>query len=313
MIVDCHCHIASHRIMPQEFFNGWSRTVKSNLPFRLAPAQEQRIDELLFELNEDPECISLLREMDAACIDRAVLLLIDFGLAYKNVGLTIEEIHLFHKKLLDRSDRFVAFSNVDPRRGREGLDLFEKAVREWGFSGMKLYPPCGYSPDDSSLFPYYEICRELHLPVLTHVGPTTATLPFRHTQPQCVDDAAFQFPEVNFILGHAAVTHYQDAGLLAQYRPNIFLDLSGFQTAVNRNEFKNIINWHLGHGLVRKLLFGTDWPIHRFWGNQRDWVEKVKMLESELLLPKEELDNVLGNNLLGLLPQSERTHAKHGA
>jgi predicted TIM-barrel fold metal-dependent hydrolase len=313
VILDCHCHIASHRILPQEFFKGWSRTVKSNLPFRLDPEQEQRIDELLFDLNEDPDCAGLLREMDAAGIDQAVLLVIDFGLAYKNVDLTIEEIHLAHKKLLGQSDRLLAFSNVDPRRGREGLDLFEKAVREWGFCGMKLYPPCGYSPDDWSLFPYYEICRELHLPVLTHIGPTTATLPFRHTQPQCVDDAAFHFPEVNFILGHAAVTHYQDAALLAQYRPNIFLDLSGFQTAINRNEFKNIIKWHMSRGLGRKLLFGTDWPIHRFWGSQRDWVEKFTALESEALLPPEEMNNILGNNLLGILPRAERKHAKYGA
>ena len=312
MILDCHCHIASHRIMPEKFFKGWARTVKSNLPFYLDSTQEQRIDELLYELNEDPDCISLLKEIDEAGIDRAVLLVIDFGVAYGDVELTIEEIHLAHKKLIEQSGRLLAFSNVDPRRGREGLDLFEKAVREWGFSGMKLYPPCGYSPDDRSLFPYYEICRELHLPVLTHIGPTTATLPFRYTQPHCVDDAAFHFPEVNFILGHAAVTHYQDAALLAQYRPNIFLDLSGFQTAIHRNEFRSIINWHLSRGLGRKLLFGTDWPIHRFWGNQRDWVEKFTALESEAVLPTEEMNNILGNNLLGILPQAARKHAKYG-
>ncbi len=312
MILDCHCHIASHRIMPPKFFKGWSRTVKSNLPWHLDPAEEQRIDELLFELNDDPDCVSLLKEMDEAGIDRAVLLVIDFGVAYDNVELTIEEIHLAHKKLLERADRLLAFSNVDPRRGREGLDLFEKAVREWGFSGMKLYPPCGYSPDDRCLFPYYEICRELHLPVLTHVGPTTATLPFRNTQPQYVDDAAFHFPEVNFILGHAAVTHYQDAALLAQYRPNVFLDLSGFQTAINRNEFKSIINWHISRGLGRKLLFGTDWPIHRFWGRQQDWVEKFTSLESESLLPAEEMNNILGNNLQSILPQAARKHANYG-
>lgn len=298
--------------MPEKFFQGWSRTVKSNLPFCLDPTQERRIDELLFELNEDPDCVGLLKEMSAAGIDRAVLLVIDFGFAYKDVELTIEEIHLAHKKLLDQSDRLLAFSNVDPRRGQEGLDLFEKAVREWGFCGMKLYPPCGYSPDDRSLFPYYEICRELHLPVLTHVGPTTATLPFRYTQPQWVDDAAFHFPEVNFILGHAGVTHYQDAGLLAQYRPNIFLDLSGFQTAVNRNEFRNILNWHISRGLGRKLLFGTDWPIHRFWGCQRDWVEKFTALETEALLPTEEMNNILGNNLLGILPPAARKCANYG-
>lgn len=311
MILDCHCHIASHRIMPQEFFKGWSRTVKASLASSLDSAQEKRIDEFLYELNEDPECVSMVEEMDRAGIDKAILLVIDFGLAYKNVESTIEEIHLAHKKLLE-SGRFMAFSNVDPRRGKEGLDLFEKAVREWGFCGMKLYPPCGYSPDDRILFPYYEICQQLRLPVLTHTGPTAATLPFRHTQPQHVDDAAFHFPDVNFILGHAAVTHYQDAALLAQFRPNVFLDLSGFQTAINRSEFKSIMQWHIARGLAKKLLFGTDWPIHRFWGSQRDWVEKFTQLETESVLTGEDVKNILGENLLNILPAFERKHAKYG-
>ncbi|MGE5324321.1 MAG: amidohydrolase family protein [Actinomycetota bacterium] len=312
MILDCHCHIASRRIMPPEFFSGWSKTIKSNLAFTLNAAQERRIDELLDDLNEDPDCERMLQEMNEAGIDKGVLLVIDFGLAYKQVLTTIEEVHLEHKKVMDRSDRFIGFSNVDPRRGKEGLDLFEKAVREWGFRGMKLYAPCGYSPDDRALFPYYEICRELHLPVLTHVGPTTATLSFRNTRPEYVDDAAFHFPEVNFILGHAAITHYQEAALLAQYRPNIYLDLSGFQTAVNRNEFKNIMRWHLARGLARKLLFGTDWPIHRFWGSQRKWVDEFKGLHSEGELTEEQMNDILGENLFGILPGVERKAAKYG-
>lgn len=312
MIIDCHCHIASHRIMPPAFFSGWSKTIKSSLPLAPGSAEDKRIDDFLYELNEDPDCVNMLREMDEAGIDKAVLLVIDFGLAYAGMETTIEEIHLEHKKLLDQCDRFLAFSNVDPRRGQEGLDLFEKAVREWGFCGMKLYPACGYSPADRKLFPYYEICQELRLPVLTHVGPTTATLPFRHTQPAQVDDAAFHFPEVNFILGHGAVTHYQDAALLAQYRPNVFLDLSGFQTAVNRNEFSNIIRWHIARGLTKKLLFGTDWPIHRFWGTQRDWVEKIIALHAESLVTEEDVKNILGENLASILPVSRKEHAEHG-
>ena len=68
--------------------------------------------------------------MEAAGIDLAVLLVIDFGVVYKDLEMTIEELHLEHRKLLQRSRRFVAFSNIDPRRGREGLDLFEKAVTD---------------------------------------------------------------------------------------------------------------------------------------------------------------------------------------
>jgi uncharacterized protein len=312
MIIDCHCHIASHRILPQQFFGGWSRTVKSNLSPQLNTASQSRIDDLLCELNEDPGCYRLLGQMDEAGIDKAVLLVIDFGLAYKEIKATIEEVHLEHKKLLDRSDRFIAFSNVDPRRGKEGLDLFEKAVRQWGFAGMKLYAPCGYSPSDRQLFPYYEICRELHLPVLTHVGPTTATLSFRNTHPTDVDDAAFHFPEVNFILGHAATTHYQEAALLAQYRPNVYLDLSGFQAAVNRHEFKGIMQWHLSRGLGRKLLFGTDWPIFRFWGTQQDWVGQLEALQAEHVLNDQDLHNILGENILSILPLAGRKSAEYG-
>jgi predicted TIM-barrel fold metal-dependent hydrolase len=213
---------------------------------------------------------------------------------------------------MDRTDRFVAFSNVDPRRGKEGLDLFEKAVREWGFCGMKLYPPCGYAPNDQALFPFYEICRQFHLPVLTHIGPTSSTLSFRNTQPWDVDDAAFQFPEVNFILGHAGVMHYEQAGLLAQYRPNVYLDLSGFQVAVNRHEFNAIMAWHISHGLTKKLLFGSDWPIYRFWGSQKYWVEALQQLHQQGTLSTEDRDAIMGENLLGILPAMERKLLTYG-
>jgi predicted TIM-barrel fold metal-dependent hydrolase len=295
--------------MPPEFFEGWSRTVKSNLPFHLDSAQESRFDDFLHQLVDDPNCDKLQKEMDSAGIDQAVLLVIDFGIAYKRIPLTIEEIHLEHRKIMERSDRFVAFSNVDPRRGKEGLDLFEKAVREWGFRGMKLYAPCGYSPDDKMLFPYYEICRELHLPVLTHVGPTTATLSFKNTRPECVDDAAFNFSDVNFILGHAAVRHYQDAALLAQYRPNVYLDLSGFQTCVNRNELRAILGWHIERGLAKKLLFGTDWPIYRFWGSQQYWIKEFRSFQQEGWLSEEDLQSIFGRNLAAILPLTGVAHA----
>src|ERR1051326_6062280 len=102
-----------------------------------------------------------------------------------------------NKKVIDRSDRFIAFSSVDPRRGKEGVELFEKVVSEWGFRGLKVYSPCGFSPSDKRMFPYYEICSQRRLPVLTHVGPSSASLSFKRSNPLGVDDAALNFPKVN--------------------------------------------------------------------------------------------------------------------
>jgi predicted TIM-barrel fold metal-dependent hydrolase len=288
MIIDCHSHIASRTVLPPQFFDGWLKTVKAHLPSNLDVMQMERMDELLRALNEDPESVKHIAEMEMAGIDLAVL-------------LVIEEVHLEHKRLLERSNRFIAFSGVDPRRGKEGLELFEKAVTDWGFRGLKIYAPCGYSPSDKRLFPFYEICSARKLPVLTHVGPSSATLSFRHTNPLGVDTAALNFPNVNFILGHAGVTLYRQAGLIAQYRPNIYLDLSGFQAEVTRGSFRNILKWHLSRGLSRRLLFGTDWPIHRFFGSQQRWVNEIRNCEAAGVLSAEDTENILSGNMKSLL------------
>jgi predicted TIM-barrel fold metal-dependent hydrolase len=301
MIIDCHCHIASEKVLPSKFFDGWSETISAGLGYASKSDQEHRVRHLLRALNEDPQCTKLLEEMDLAGIDLAVLLVIDFGIVYKNLSLSIEELHLEHKKIIDRSDRFIAFSSVDPRRGREGLELFERAVTDWGFRGLKVYSPCGFSPSDRRMFPFYEICSQRRLPVLTHVGPSSSSLSFKRSNPLGVDDAALNFPKVNFILGHAGVTLYREAGLMAQYRPNIYLDLSGFQGELGQGQFKKILKEHLSKKLVRKLLFGTDWPIHRFWGGQAKWVNEIKSCESEGILSQNDLQNILANNASRIL------------
>lgn len=301
MIVDCHCHIASRKVLPEKFFEGWARTIKSSLPFASSPPQERRIDELLAQLSEDPECSNLAREMDDAGIDKAILLLIDFGLVFKETGATLEDLHLEHRRIAGASDRFITFSGVDPRRGREGLDLFERAVGEWGFRGLKVYPPCGFSPSDRMMFPFYEVCSERKLPVFTHVGPTTSSLPFKHTRPMDVDDAAHSFPGVNFILGHAGVVWYEEAALLAQYRPNVYLDLAGFQAEAGRGYFKDILRWLVSRGMGKKLLFGTDWPIHRFGGTQARWVNEIKSCLAEGVIAADDAENIFFNNASAVL------------
>lgn len=301
MIIDCHTHIAGAGHLPAPFMDGWTRTIKAGLPGSLSPAAEARLDGLFRQLTTDPDCAALLREMDDAGIDKAVVLVIDFGLAFPGGERSLAELHDDVRALM-RTGRFIGFVGVDPRRGRDGVEFFERAVRDWGFRGLKLYPPCGYSPSDERLFPYYEICAAHGLPVLTHVGPTSCALSFKHTRPDDVDDAAHRFPKVNFILAHAAVTWHEEAGRLAQYRPNVFLDVSGFQSELADGSFLAIMRAHRRRGLCRKLLFGTDWPIHRFFGSQQKWVDAMRELERQGALSADELAGILGGNALRLIP-----------
>ena len=49
--------------------------------------------------------------------------------------------------------------------------LFNSAFTgEQPFYGVKIYPSLGYDPSDYRLWPIYEICEKLSIPVLTHCG-----------------------------------------------------------------------------------------------------------------------------------------------
>jgi uncharacterized protein len=298
MIIDCHAHLAAEGVLPTSFFDSWAANISRNLP----PNSPDDALHLFHHFNDDPDCAKLLAEMDAAGIDQTVLLIIDFGLDFAEETMPLEALYLRHRELSTTyPERLLVFAGIDPRRGEEGLELFERSLREWNFRGLKLYPPCGYSPSERSLFPYYELCQQYGVPVLTHLGPTASCLSFKHTRPEDVDDAAHAFPGVNFILGHAAVVWYEEASMLAEYRPNIYLDLSGFQTEVRRKNFDHILGRHKQRGILRKLVFGTDWPIHRFFGTQQSWIAEMRKTVDKGLLTPQELDRILYGNAGELL------------
>lgn len=302
MIIDSHAHLASSKVLPPEFNEGWKNSILAGLGLENDADAAESLECLFEEMNNDENGQILIREMDAAGIDKSVLLIIDFGFSYKRMKDSIEEIYQIHRSISEASDRFIVYAGIDPRRGKEGLDLFEKSLREWGFQGLKIYPPCGYSPSDKALFPFYELCRAYKVPVLTHIGPSSCNLSFEFTAPSWIDDAARNFQDVKYILGHAGVTMFQDAALQAGFRPNVYLDISGFQSELKNGEFQRIIQWNLAKGLGKKLLFGTDWPIHRNFGSQKRWVDEVRNLETAGVLDSSQLSDLFSRNFSRIHP-----------
>jgi predicted TIM-barrel fold metal-dependent hydrolase len=171
--------------------------------------------------------------------------------------------------------RFEVFGGIDPRWGKDGLALFERSIVEFGFRGLKLYPPCGYSPSDPALFPFYEICSHYGLPVLVHIGPTSPALSFDTSYPFLVDAAACRFPDVNFILAHGSVSFTEECAMLCRFRPNIYLDISAYQIVEGWDSLANAVKRTVKQGINYKILFGTDWPVYRLQGTQRTFVEAV--------------------------------------
>jgi uncharacterized protein len=303
-VVDAHSHIASLDFIPLPFIEGVARNIASSLAARGMGIPAARLVDRFVGSLQDADGRQHLAEMEAAGISRSILLIADFTWIYKESPLTIEEVFLAHRDLAARHpDRFQVFGGIDPRWGRDGIDLFERSVAEWGFTGLKLYPPCGYSPSDERLFPLYEICAQRRLPVLIHIGPTSPALSFAFSSPFHVDEAALRFPAVNFILAHGAVHHVEETVMLCEYRPNVYMDLSGLQgkLAVEREtgHYRHVFR----RGLNHKILFGTDWPLFRLQGNQKDFLSEL-LGEGGFLadLPGSELDLIFSRNLQRLLP-----------
>lgn len=300
MIIDCHTHLAAPGALPDPFFEGWGENIRRLLPPEMPERHRARVAARFRLDRPDPTGDEHVAEMTAAGIGLSVALILDFGFVFPDQSPPIEEVFAQHRAVSERHPgSFAVFAGVDPRRGQAGLELFERSLTEWGFKGLKLYPPCGFSPSDPSLDPFYDLCAQHRVPVLTHTGPTTPKLSFKHTRPTDVEEAAHRFPNVDFILAHGAVVHGEDAALLAEYRPNIYVDTAGFQVASRRGEWVETLALYKRRGLLRKLLFGTDWPIHRQYGSLATWQERLR--EDRGPLTEAELRWVLEDNAMDLL------------
>ena len=258
-IIDAHCHVPSSRFLPRAFVEGAARNQAAVMEAMGLRVSLGRLVESQLAALEDHHADQLVAAMDQAGIDHAFLLCPDFTCALPQDGQTISSMLEAHADIVARHPgRFSYFAGVDPRWGRDGVTLFERALRDLRASGLKLYPPCGYEASDRRLDPFYELCAAYQAPVMVHTGPTSAALGFAAAHPLGVDDAARRFPGVNFILAHAPVANGDAHVYLSRFRANVYYDVSGFQSLLAEGgELSSL----LPHALLHKVLFGTDWPV----------------------------------------------------
>jgi uncharacterized protein len=255
-ITDAHCHVPSTEFVPGSFIDSTVDNVLASVGVDGDEARH-RIEHLLERLLDDRDCDGLVRDMDAANITSAILIVPDFTFALRDCALSIEQMADRVRVIRKRHEgRFEAFLGVDPRWGADGVALFERALRDYGFRGLKVYPPCGFRPDDPRLHPYYELCASFEAPVMIHLGGTSHRLSFETARPIDVDRIARTFPSVRFILAHAGTTHPSESAMLAAFRPNVFLEVSGFQA-----HYSEPLSLLTDRGIGHKLIFGSDWPV----------------------------------------------------
>ncbi len=305
MIVDFHVHLMSPKLINQKYWDNWVR-----LSSILSGRPPERVEKRLPEVQDDNGEL-LIADMDAAGIDYSVISVIDYGLARRvgEASMDILEINrLFAEVARKYPNRLIPIAGVDPRR-KNALEVLKTALKDFGMKGIKLLPPTGFYPNDRLCYPIYELAQEHDLPVLVHTGPETSPLDSKYCYPIFLDEVANDFPDLKIIMAHAGFCWWPEAVNIAATKPNVYLDLAGWQPRARQlpmEEFYQPLKVMLKSVGSSRILFGSDWPALRLMMNSEKWLNAFRnpppeIVEAGLAPAEEELADMLGNTAAKLM------------
>jgi predicted TIM-barrel fold metal-dependent hydrolase len=204
-----------------------------------------------------------LKEMDAAGIDRSVILPIDCSTAHgcKIVSNTAVA------DLCSTNPRLIGFASIDPKAKSAIKDL-SIAIEDLGLQGLKLDPALQQFDMNSEEFAYpvYKKCADLKIPLIIHCGlnwaPPALT---KHGYPLDLEPAILAHPDTNFVIAHLGWPWVNEASILAMKYPNVYLDTSVVYSGTPAECLDHVINKTIGkdlfeRNLVNKVVYGSNYP-----------------------------------------------------
>ncbi len=164
---------------------------------------------------DPPETI--LRLMDEAGIEKAIIMTYTDapGLNERALEYTAEIVARF-------PDRFYGYARMHPWYGNRAIEMFERAIKEYGLRGLKLHPVSTIAhPADEGTLKLIRKAAALGVPVLYHCGDEPLTTPYE------LEYSVSACEDANIIFGHmGGYFHVSQAVEVASRHPNVYLDTS---------------------------------------------------------------------------------------
>jgi predicted TIM-barrel fold metal-dependent hydrolase len=231
---------------------------------------------------------------------------------------TMREFNEWGCEMGKRFPRILPFSCISKELGDADAIAQEVKLRaSQGARGIKMHPGMfSFFPDDADLWPAYEMCQQLGLPILADSGPWPAphalvqfSSPVFDSEASAVIDfgepmnwsrVAEAFPRLVIILAHLGSAWWDERVELAKKYDNIFFDTSQGFAASDRIPYcshrslaeEDAVRIFRKIG-VDRIMFGTDFPGLPF----QPQVEQVLRLS----LTDEEKKMILAENAKRLL------------
>ncbi len=173
----------------------------------------------------------------------------------------ILDITSSHKEL-------IGIGSVDPQK-QNALTEIERAIKQLGLAGINIEPGFGNPPlnvDDPLLFPIYDACNQLGIPVFLMSGPTTPNLDYAN--PAAVGRVARAFPNLSIVCYHGFYPYVSEMiGVAFRYEnvyvvPDMYIFLPGSNLYIEA-----------ANGFMRdQLLFGTSYPFRAMGQTVEDFM-----------------------------------------
>jgi hypothetical protein len=192
-----------------------------------------------------------LHILDAEGVDVAVVLAEQHP---KTVGITSNERVA---EYCAGQPRLIPFACLNPHLSHHpGKDL-RRYVEELGMRGLKLGPSYAhFYPNDSALYPAYEVAQGHGIPVLVHTGTSVFRgSKLKYADPLWLDEVAVDFPDLRIVQAHSGRGFWYDAAFtLARYHEHVYLELAGLPPQNLLTYFPQL------ERLADKVIFGSDYP-----------------------------------------------------
>lgn len=270
MVIDTHSQL-------------WTKEALATLPESMIRNYEKVFKGLrTFELED------ILADMDAAGVDKAVLVAVD--------AETVWRYKIPNELVADAvkryPDRFIGFAGVDPNKGILAVDELSRCYEILGLSGVKFIPHLiNMEPNNLRMYPVLEKAQELGLPVLFHTGTHFhhgARLKF--CRPDTLDDLAIDFPELNIIAAHFGFPWFYEALAVIQKNANVYFNIAGWAPQYIPEYVVKMMNGPL----AAKALLGSDFPLIPRTRLMRELSELPISLDTFRKLTSENPSKVLG-------------------
>jgi predicted TIM-barrel fold metal-dependent hydrolase len=185
--------------------------------------------------------LELLAKMDAAAVDRAIILPFVEG--------SIDNDVVAREAEADR-ERLIPFCAVNPWDGEDAIAEMRRCVEDLGFKGVKLHPTLhGYRLGDHGLVdPVFAAARDLGIIVTSHGASDL------YNNPAEFGEMAGTFPEVPLMMVHMGYFWETDLAIeMSGRHQNLYLDTS-------RAPIFEILQAVREVG-PEKVIWGTDSPF----------------------------------------------------